>query len=631
MTEANDDEQPESKPKEKIAKIVKKSKKPRKTADVIDETIGFVEALDDEVTEINLLVEANVLFETLGNYKMVDKTHPDIHEPQDVMEADIPKLIAVSDEVSDDIIMTNDNKPKKRRTKKKVLQRRGSVPEEIEIITVELEGEEPVTTVTVSELENMPLTNDSLGSVEKKKKKKKSVKKLKEDQEAEYIRGLIEAEIPKTILEKFNKSELPSKPKNLLDLLPMIVERKEQKAIKPVVCDVHDNPLLIKLKKVKPKPKPIEEEVAVPAFRLKSRITYLNYPPEMLFPKIKKMKTIRGRGELSRNIEEAEKVLKRKKLKKFKPTEFDKDDLESAESDVSLTQDEVGDEKIPSKEKYERKSKPAEPDETHKAPLKLGKGKHKPQIDESPEQIKLKPIPKKVPQDEEEADIPIKIGEATVQEPKLENVDTSYKLKPLEPFDSEPLNIEMEEYEKPDESDEIPEESEVPKPKYVRKKKKKVEPETVKHEIKKGVPRPKDESPEKDLTLHYKQKPAPEISTEDITLKPFDKPVGEMSPESMQKPTPTKPKSSKKKKRPDDTAPGFAVFDDDTGVINISDLPEHNEHSDTPHKTHTPHFEQITQINDSGKLNTFKMELISKDRFHRTGLRKLIFLFSSPF
>jgi len=78
-------------------------------------------------------------------------------------------------------------------------------------VTVDIDGEEPETTITVIEAPN---------EVEKQayvqvKPKKKSVKKVKKNDEDEYIKQLLEAEIPKTELEQFEKPEFEQRKKSI--------------------------------------------------------------------------------------------------------------------------------------------------------------------------------------------------------------------------------------------------------------------------------------------------------------------------------------------------------------------------------------------------------------------------------
>lgn len=505
-------------------KIIKK-KKPKKATIEADELVEST-VLDEEGTEINLIAEANVLFESLTKYKKVDDTLP-LSEPKDELDEDLP----------DDAVSKN-----------------------------------------------------------KKKVKRKIIKKPKE-KESKDDSG------PETL----ESTDFPLEEQEVIELAPMPIIRKQQKPTKVTTCTVEDLPkVLSQLRKAVKKKKEIKpsEENAI-TIRLKSRITPMEYPPAIMIPKFSRIKTIRGKGELSRNIEEALKVLKRRKIKKFKPTEYEKDSLENVESELSENSEKSDSLESETKDKYQRQPKEAPLDELHKGSLKLGKGKHKPQIDESPEQVKLKPVKKKDKPKDEEVEIGGKPEQATIIPSDEQTVDTEYNLEPIPPFDSIPIDRDREEYEKPDEILSDVSDKDETKPKHKRKKKKKPELEESEHKIVKGVPKPQEIPSEDDVNLKITQKPQPDTSTEDVVLKPFEKPVEEKSTDESEKPKPkSKKKSSKKKEYPDDEHPTSAIIDDDIPVINITELPEDTEHkhTDTKHKIHPPHFEQITQIDEPGKI-----------------------------
>lgn len=403
-------------------------------------------------------------------------------------------------------------------------------------------------------------------------------------------------------------SDLPlEEEQEIIELAPMPIIRKQQKPTKPITCTVEDLPkVLSQLRKATKKKKDVKPSDAnAISFRLKSRITPMEYPPAIHLPKITEIQTVRGNGELSRNIEEALEVLKRQKIKKFKPKKHKKGSLEKVDSELSESSEKSEDLESETKDKYQRQSKDAPLDELHKGPLKLGKGKHKPQIDESPEQVKLKPVKKKDKPKDEDEEIEGKLGQGTIVPSDEQTVDTEYSLEPIPPFDSTPIDRDLEEYEKPDEIPSDVEDKDETKPKHKRKKKKKPETEESEHKIVKGVPKPQEIPSDDDITLKIKQKPQPDTTTEEVVLKPFEKPVDEKTTDDSEKPKPkTKKKPSKKKDHPDEEYPTGAVIDDDTPVINITELPEDTEHkhTDTKHKIHPPHFEQITQIDEPGKI-----------------------------
>lgn len=438
---------------------------------------------------------------------------------------------------------------------------------------------------------------DDSDSIKKKKIKRKVIKKRPKEKKSKEDGT---PDMPES-------ADVPLEEQEIIELALMPIIRKQQKPIKPLTCTVEDLPKVLaqlrKATKKKKDVKPSEENVI--NFRLKSRITPVEYPPAIAHLKITQFKTVRGKGELSRNMEEALKVLKRRKVKKFKPTEYEKDSLEKAESELSESSEKSEDLDSETKEKYQRQSKDAPLDELHKGPLKLGKGKHKPQIDESPEQVQLKPVKKKDKPKDEVDEIEVKPGQATIVPGGEQAVDTEYNLEPIPPFDSTPIDRDLEEYEKPDEIPSDVDDKDETKPKHKRKKKKKPEPEESEHKIVKGVPKPQEIPSDDEVNFKIKQKPQPETSTEDVVLKPFEKPVDEKTiDESIKSKPKPKKKSSKKKESPDDEHPTSAIIDDDTPVINITELPEDTEHkhTDTKHKIHPPHFEQITQIDEPGKI-----------------------------
>ncbi|XP_031619547.1 titin-like isoform X4 [Contarinia nasturtii] len=647
--------------------------------------------------------------------KLVPKTSEEVETPSQVIIEELPEE-TVTVQIPKDTGEVVEQKVTKRKIKKK----KGKKEQIIEVTTVEEEGKEPETEITIEEVQPIePSSKEPIEEVKFKPKKMKVIKKIVKDKEDEYVQKLIDSDVPETEFEEldavenkdlkkkkkkkpktsiatsqsieslsmeevaefdkeaeeinviaesnvlvrtlanYNKvddilplpvhkdepeimepsienvdkkkvkrkivkkarvkgdkdiSELeqsegtditelqqPLKPQEVIELAPMPIERKQQKPTKVNVCTVEDLPkVLAKLRKSKKEVKPVEE-VAPIKFRLKSRITLVSYPPEITMPKITNIKTVRGKGELSRNIEEAMKVLKRRKIKKFKPSELESDSLEKVESKLSESSEEHEELSPETKEKYQRQLKEGITDDTQKGPLKLGKGKHKPQVDETPEQVKLEPIPKKDKKPEEEVEIETKMGQAKIIPSDEQTIDTSYTLEPLEPFDSAPFDRELDEYEKPTDIPSDVSDKDALKPKHKRKKKKAPEQEEKEREIVKGVPKSEEISSEDDTKLGYKQKPLPDIITEDVVLKPFDKPAEELEPDEKNK-SKLKPKKKtiKTKDYPDEEHPQDALFDDDSPIINISELPEDTEHeyTDTTHKIHPPHFEQITQIDE---------------------------------
>lgn len=521
-----------------------------------------------------------------------------------------PSLQAIVDEVLEETVPDDSGKPVIKKTKKKVLLKvDGDKQQEIEILSIEKQGEEPETIVTVSEIERPHDDDDEKLSIEKRKKKKKSVKKLKPSEEDDYINSLINLEIPHAVLDKYQKVDLDARPGRIVDLVPMVAVQKYQRPTKVEVCDVKDLPATKKLTFKKPQRREIKpEQTTLPQFKLKSRLTEVIYPPELIIPKISNLKTIRGHGELSRNVEEALKLLKRKKTKKFKPAEMEQESLEEVDREQFEKEKSSNDEES-AKEIYKRPEKPKkEQEDISSVTLKIGKGKKKPLEEEVPESIKLKAVPSKSkPAGEEEVEKPKKIKPADVPEP-MEGEEIEYNIGPVPKFaprlfgSQEDINIESE----PKSDEDTRQEKE--KKKYKRKPKTKPEPETIQHPILKGIPKPGEEQPEDDLNLKYKQKPLPDVNTEGVTLKPFEKPLDEKVAADDDGSIEFKPTPKKKSKAPKSKVSPIQVDDDtapDTNVINISELPEYTENTETLYTTHTPHFEQITLIEDIGKTNKF--------------------------
>lgn len=227
----------------------------------------------------------------------------------------------------------------------------------------------PIETGGVTPEEPSDKIDDRRTSVSKPKKKIK--KKKTSDLDEDYIQKLLDQEIPKTELEKFEKPEFEKPQKKLPEkgeLVPIKIERKEQKPTKVKIVPVEE----VKPVKVKTKtPKQLEPEVEEKALkpRLKSRITFVDIEKPLTM-KITDIGAVRDQGELSRNIEEAEKVLK-SKPKKFKHKPKRKDSLERPELEVYEKYESSSDEST-KKEPYQRQKKDIPDETTDTKTLKLG-------------------------------------------------------------------------------------------------------------------------------------------------------------------------------------------------------------------------------------------------------------------
>lgn len=353
----------------------------------------------------------------------------------------------------------------------------------------------------------------------------KKVQKLDQD---DYIQKLMEAEIPKTKLEKYEKFEIESdmkpkeneKPISVPAPVVIKIEKKPVQSIEAVVEELEP----IKLKPRKPSMAE-KEDIVEPTItrKLKSRITQVQYPPNAQKAVITDINATRQSGELTRTIEEIENIPKTK-IKKFKPLKKPSKELEKPDLEVYEKYESEPDE--PSERvKYTRPTvEPKEDTIEHKS-LKLGKGKAKTPLEEEPEIVILKKIPTKhVELEVEEVIIP-KIGESSVEISAPEKMETTINIDKFIPTDIQPLEVlsKPEQYpEKEMPSDSAPES----KPKKTSKKTKvKEEPETIPAQIVPGVPKPKDISPEKDVSFKYQQKPKADEPVETVQLKPFTRPI----------------------------------------------------------------------------------------------------------
>lgn len=239
------------------------------------------------------------------------------------------------------------------------------------------------------------------GSVEKKEKpKKKKLVKSKKDELDEYIQFLIHQEIPKTVIQPYTRTEmeLPQRARRDSSIKPMKltaikIEKIEVKKPKMVeISSVVEFPQMLKLKTPKQRPEEKKRRSSEASFKnkkLKSVIRFIPYAPYCFPYTVVDLETNRENGELSRNIEDAEEVLKLKprKFKHSKPVkaELEKPDLEEIdEDDMPKDEDQA-------KPKYKRLKKKKDESEEESRKLKIGKGKI-PQNDENIEEIQLKPF-----------------------------------------------------------------------------------------------------------------------------------------------------------------------------------------------------------------------------------------------
>ncbi|XP_043063754.1 titin isoform X2 [Drosophila ficusphila] len=390
----------------------------------------------------------------------------------------------------------------------------------------EVEESQPIVE-EVEEEEDLPIVEETTEDVTKPKIKKKKIVKKKTDDHDELIRKLLEQEIEKTELEKYEKIDfdIPKKLKpEFATLEPIKIERKEQKPTKVTIVEATDVPKTVKLKPGKRKEKPAEEQnVQLPKFRLKARMVLVEYPPAPLIPKITNIGAVKDNGELSRNIEEAEEVLKFKphKTKKIKKIKDDLEKVELEKYEKYVSSDEEPEEKAPYK-KPEKEPKPKEKEDEVK--LKLGKGKKKPKEEDEGENVTLKKIPQKPQEVEEVLEVkPTPKKEVVVEEQPKAPKEGEFIVEPFEPTDldrPEYVPEELEPFEHPEKQDKPKKPS---KTKYKPKDKVKPEPETVISEIVPGVPKDEEEIPEQEIKFRKPEAEAPEETDSEIKLRPVPK------------------------------------------------------------------------------------------------------------
>lgn len=184
---------PEQQPKMKKKKIVKK---PKKTND-LDEIQKLIDA---EIPKTELEVFEKPEFEEKEKKKpksksLVPKVSSKGEAPSALVVEELPEQI-VNIELPTDEGATVTQKI----TTKIIKKKQGDQEQVIEVKTIEQPGEEPQTQITVEETQ--------AADEEDKPRKKKIIKKVKKDDNFDdYIQSLIDAEIPKTELEEFEKPE----------------------------------------------------------------------------------------------------------------------------------------------------------------------------------------------------------------------------------------------------------------------------------------------------------------------------------------------------------------------------------------------------------------------------------------
>lgn len=272
------------KPKKKVVKKVKKD-----DDDYIQQLINM------EIPKTELEVFEKPEFE---EPKKKPKEKPLVPSPSEE-EEEAPQLVV--EELPEETIIVQlpteqGDVVEQKITTRKIKKKQGDQEQIIEIKTVEQEGKEPETEVTIEEPQPVDQAKpievvkpeDAIQpselvqpgpeqivpvegvesvepqSVEKPKPKKKKAKKPKKDDDDEYIRKLIEQDIPKTELEQFEKpefEELKKKPKKKHSLVSKTSTEEESITESVEVEESPEEIVQVKLpKKEIADEKPIPEE-----------------------------------------------------------------------------------------------------------------------------------------------------------------------------------------------------------------------------------------------------------------------------------------------------------------------------------------------------------------------------------
>uniref|UniRef100_A0A182P3R5 Titin n=1 Tax=Anopheles epiroticus TaxID=199890 RepID=A0A182P3R5_9DIPT len=192
--------------------VLKKTFKPKPNESVKDEqnlTRGIVKENDvfEPQTCIN---EPERVFEETEEF-----TH-DLHQGQLPVVEELPEEVMVNE------VVTLSGEVKKQTTKKRTVKKTtGDKQELVEVITVEEEGQQPETTITITESEvqaELPATIQQLEtespikSKSSRKLKKKKVKTIKTTDEVDdIIERLLNLEVKKTELERYERVEVELK------------------------------------------------------------------------------------------------------------------------------------------------------------------------------------------------------------------------------------------------------------------------------------------------------------------------------------------------------------------------------------------------------------------------------------
>uniref|UniRef100_A0A182QD91 Titin n=1 Tax=Anopheles farauti TaxID=69004 RepID=A0A182QD91_9DIPT len=137
-------------------------------------------------------------------------------------EEQMPVVEELPEEITVNEVVTLTGKVKKQITKKRAVKKTiGDKEELVEVVTIEEEGKQPETTITITESEDQPdlpmvvdqfVTEPSVKPKESRKLKKKKVKTIKTTDEVDdIIERLLNLEVKKTELERYERVEVELK------------------------------------------------------------------------------------------------------------------------------------------------------------------------------------------------------------------------------------------------------------------------------------------------------------------------------------------------------------------------------------------------------------------------------------
>ncbi|XP_011496107.1 PREDICTED: titin-like [Ceratosolen solmsi marchali] len=446
------------------------------------------------------------------------------------------------EQIKEQIMITQELTPEEKNittTKKRIVKRKGPKQSVTEIITVKEADKIPITLINNFPEEEIIYdektliipTNDEdidINVTRKKSKKKKPVKKkadYEEWVEPEYTPAVLEPMPEKIQWDTKKPKDKQKRTPELQKLVPMKIERKEIKPIKLKITEpteVAQYPGM-KLKKVTIPKRKESKAVKVPKIRLKSRIILISdWPTPLQIPilTILEENPLQS-GILSRNIDEAEKILKKKYKKKKLPGKdiIDLEELDKEFDDLKKKPLEKVDDLMPyEKRKKTPKDQPSEEDKK----LKLGKGKI-PKDDSVPEDIHLKKVPEKKEKSVDKKEKKPKLIDEPMDVDKEKEDKPETTIQPLNFKPSDVDNVDLEKYE-PEEKEKPTDESpERPREKYKRPDKKKKDQEIDHIPILKGEPKPKKLEDDTDVKFRVPVQDKPDEIPEEITLKPWQK------------------------------------------------------------------------------------------------------------